>query len=111
AGKPGRLALQYWFFYAYNDWNDKHEGDWEMIQLDFNAGSAAEALTRKPTEVGYSQHTGAERADWGAAKLQIVGGTHPVVYPALGSHANYYSSNLHLGRSGAEGVGCDDTTG
>ena len=30
---PGRLALQYWLFYAYNDWNNLHEGDWEMIQL------------------------------------------------------------------------------
>jgi hypothetical protein len=110
-GKPGRLALQYWFFYVYNDWNDKHEGDWEMIQLDFRASSPAEALSRRPTEVGYSQHTGAERADWGADKLQLVGGTHPVVYPALGSHANYFTSNLHLGRSAAQGVGCDDTTG
>jgi hypothetical protein len=34
---PGKLALQYWFFYVFND---KHEGDWEMIQLDFNAASA-----------------------------------------------------------------------
>jgi hypothetical protein len=26
---PGKLALQYWFFYVFNDWNDTHEGDWE----------------------------------------------------------------------------------
>jgi hypothetical protein len=25
--RPGRLALQYWLFYAYNDWNNLHEGD------------------------------------------------------------------------------------
>ena len=30
---PGTLVLQYWFFWVFNDWNDKHEGDWEMIQL------------------------------------------------------------------------------
>src|SRR3954465_5405605 len=70
---PGQLALQYWLFYVYNDWNDKHEGDWEMIQLDFPAGSAAEALERKPTEVGFSQHEGGERATWGSDKLQVVG--------------------------------------
>jgi hypothetical protein len=87
-GYPNKLALQYWFFYVFNDFNDKHEGDWEMIQLDFDAPTAAEALTMKPALVGYSQHTGAESAHWGDSKLAIVGGTHPVVYPALGSHAN-----------------------
>ena len=24
-------------FYVYNDWNNLHEGDWEMIQLNFQA--------------------------------------------------------------------------
>jgi hypothetical protein len=110
-GYPGQLALQYWFFYVFNDFNDKHEGDWEMIQLDFRAANAKEALTRAPTEVGYSQHGGAERAGWDDGKLQRVGGTHPVVYPAAGSHANYFRPGLFLGRSAAEGVGCDDTVG
>lgn len=111
ARHPGQLALQYWFFYVYNDWNDKHEGDWEMIQLDFRAGSAQEALSGPPVAIGYSQHTGGESASWGADKLDVVGGTHPVVYPAMGSHANYFSSDLFLGRSAAQGVGCDDTVG
>jgi hypothetical protein len=106
---PGQLALQYWFFYLFNDFNDKHEGDWEMIQLDFDASTPAQALRTKPLLVGFSQHEGAESAHWGDSKLQIQGGTHPVVYPALGSHANYYTSALHLGRSAAQGVGCDDT--
>ncbi len=111
AAKPGRLVLQYWFFYVFNDFNNKHEGDWEMIQLVFPATSADEALGTPPTEVGYSQHDGAERAAWDASKLTIVDGTHPVVYPALGSHANYFGTALYLGRSAAQGVGCDDTNG
>ena len=78
---PGRLALQYWFFYVYNDWNNLHEGDWEMIQLDFDAANAGEALAKRPTSVGYSQHEGAEQATWGDDKLQLVDGTHPVVVP------------------------------
>jgi hypothetical protein len=106
---PGRLALQYWMFYVYNDWNNLHEGDWEMIQLNFDAASAAQALHRTPVEVGYSQHTGGERADWGDDKLEIVGGTHPVVYPASGSHAGFFDQALYLGASGSQGVGCDDT--
>ena len=94
---PGRLALQYWMFYVYNDWNNLHEGDWEMIQLNFDAASAAQALDETPVEVGYSQHTGGERAGWGDDKLEIVGGSHPVVYPASGSHAGFFDQALYLG--------------
>ncbi len=108
---PGKLALQYWFFYVFNDFNNKHEGDWEMIQLDFDANDAAEALRTEPTKVGYSSHEGAERADWGDDKLDLVDGTHPVVYPAAGSHANKYDAALFLGSSADAGVGCDDTRG
>jgi hypothetical protein len=106
---PGQIALQYWMFYVFNDWNNLHEGDWEMIQLNFDAPTAAQALQRMPVDVGYSQHEGAERATWGDSKLQTEGGTHPVVYPAAGSHAGFYDQALYLGASGAEGVGCDDT--
>jgi len=109
--RPGRLALQYWLFYAYNDWNNLHEGDWEMIQLLFAADNAREALAGRPTSVGYSQHEGAERASWGADKLELVGGTHPVVYPAAGSHANFFGDGLFLGSSADQGVGCDNTRG
>jgi hypothetical protein len=108
---PAKLALQYWFFYVFNDWNNLHEGDWEMIQLVFDASTAAEALGREPVEIGYSQHEGAERAGWGDDKLELVGGTHPVVHPADGSHANFFGEALYLGSSAEEGVGCDDTRG
>jgi hypothetical protein len=110
-GFPGKLALQYWFFYAFNDFNNTHEGDWEMIQLVFDASDAADALKSEPDEVGYSSHEGAERADWGDDKLEIVDGTHPVVYPAAGSHANKYTDALYVGSSAEAGVGCDDTQG
>jgi len=110
-GHPGKLALQYWFFYVFNDWNNLHEGDWEMIQLVFDAPTGAEALRTSPVEVGYSQHEGAERAGWDDSKLERSGGTHPVVHPADGSHANFYGEALYLGSSASEGVGCDDTRG
>jgi hypothetical protein len=110
-GHPGRLALQYWVFYAFNDWNNLHEGDWEMIQLVFEADDAREALSEDPTSVGYSQHEGAEEAEWGDDKLELVDGRHPVVYPAAGSHANFFEEALFLGNSADQGVGCDDTTG
>ncbi len=108
---PNRLALQYWLYYPFNDWNNTHEGDWEMIQLVFDAPDAEQALRQDPAEIGYSQHEGAEGGTWHNDKLELVGGTHPVVYPAAGSHANFYDSALFLGRSAEQGVGCDDTTG
>jgi hypothetical protein len=108
--RPGRLALQYWFFYAYNDWNNLHEGDWENVQLIFDAADARTALTQEPVSVGYSQHEGTERADWGDEKLDLVDGR-PVVYPAAGSHANFFDEALYLGSSAEQGVGCDDTRG
>src|SRR6476646_2302279 len=48
---PGELSLQYWLFYPFNDWNNKHEGDWEMIQLVFRAPDAHQALATKPFEL------------------------------------------------------------
>lgn len=108
---PDQLALQYWFFYVLNDWNNRHEGDWEMVQLNFDAATVAEALEQEPSAVGYSQHEGAERSGWSDGKLERVEKTHPVVYPAAGSHANYYGSAIYLGSSASTGVGCDDTSG
>jgi hypothetical protein len=111
AGRPGQLALQYWLFYVFNRFNNLHEGDWEMVQLVFDASDAAEALGEDPVAIGYSSHEGAERADWGEEKLEIVDGSHPVVYPAAGSHANKFTEALYIGSSAEQGVGCDDTQG
>jgi hypothetical protein len=107
---PGKLALQYWLYYVFNDWNNLHEGDWEMIQVVFDAADAREAADEDPVAVGYSQHEGAEGADWGDEKLKLVDGR-PVVYPAAGSHANFFDESLHVGSSAEQGVGCDDTRG
>ena len=111
AGRPGKLALQFWFFYVFNNFNNTHEGDWEMIQLVFDADDAREALAEEPVAVGYSSHEGAESAEWGEDKLELVDKTHPVVYPGAGSHANKYTEALYLGSSAEAGVGCDDTRG
>ena len=82
-----------------------------MIQLVFAARDAREAIDEEPESIGYSSHEGAERAEWGDDKLEVVEGTHPVVYPAAGSHANKFTEALYLGSSAEAGVGCDDTRG
>jgi hypothetical protein len=105
---PGKLAVGYWFYYTFNDFTDKHESDWEMAQVDFAASTPAEALQTGPYEVDLSQHAGGERSPWTDTKLQK-DGTHPVIYDATGSHANYFGDALYLGRGAREGFGCDDT--
>ena len=109
--RPGKVALQYWLFYPFNDFNNTHEGDWEMIQLNFDATDAADALDEQPSLVGYSAHEGATSSAWEGDKLEVVDGARPVLYPAAGSHANKYSAALWLGSSAEAGVGCDDTRG
>jgi len=109
-GRPGVVALQYWFFYPFNDFNNTHEGDWEMVQLNFEADDAASALGTTPAQVGFSAHEGATSSEWEDDTLEVVD-SRPVVYPAAGSHANKYSAALWLGSSAEAGVGCDDTRG
>jgi len=105
-----KLVLQYWIYWYFNDFNNKHESDWEGIQLIFDASTIEEALASDPVEVGYAQHEGGERADWTSSKLER-DGTHPVVYSSKGSHASYFGSALYIGRRGTQGFGCDNTDG
>ncbi len=106
---PGMLALQYWFWWVFNDWNDKHEGDWEMVQLLFEAEDAEQALTSAPVSTAFAQHEGSETALWTDPKLIRVD-DHLVVYPGQGSHAAYYTQSRWFGKSAAAGFGCDDTS-
>ena len=108
ADKPGYLAVQYWLYWYYNDWNDKHESDWEFTQVLFKADSVDEALRTDPVSVGYAQHTGGEVSEWTSDKLERED-THFVVYSSQGSHASYIEPALYLGRSASEGFGCDNT--
>jgi hypothetical protein len=104
------FVLQYWFFWYFNQFNDLHEGDWEGMQLSFEAETTAEALEEEPSEIIVFQHAGGERASWDDAKVQKEG-THPIVYPAAGSHATFYDSAVYIqnGQHGS-GVGCDNTS-
>ena len=110
ADEPDFVAVQYWLYWYYNDWNNTHESDWEFIQVLFEASSVDAALATEPVAVGYAQHEGGERADWDDDKLEREG-ARPVVYSSAGSHASYFDSAVFLGRSGSEGFGCDTTIG
>jgi hypothetical protein len=94
-------VIQYWLFYAYNNGplND-HQGDIEVVQVFLDASG-------NPTRALYSQHLAGENAAW--SDVETVG-THPVVYVAQGSHANYFRS--YQGKIGIENdvVGSDGLT-
>jgi hypothetical protein len=105
------FAIQYWLFYYYNDFNNTHEGDWEMVQVVFDVDTVQEALQTDPVEVGFAQHGGGEWAAWDDAKLDRRD-THPVVYVARGSHASQFDSAVYLGwGEDGTGFGCDNTDG
>ncbi|MBT8172165.1 Vps62-related protein, partial [Candidatus Bathyarchaeota archaeon] len=91
------IAIQYWFFYAFNPGSlNQHQGDWEMIEIILD-------LNETPLYAVYSQHHSGEMAEWN--DVEIVDDTHPIVYVALGSHANYF--RYYQGRLGTE----SDTVG
>ena len=73
----GRLAIEYWLLYLYNDFVDRHEGDWEGVTVFLDNGA--------PLGISYSQHQGRSWSAWPAALAD----DHPLVYVAAGSHANY----------------------
>jgi hypothetical protein len=96
AHDDGRIVLQYWSFY-YDDvysypfapegalWQ-AHEGDWEVVNVVL-------ADDETPLFVGYSQHCLGQRRAW--TDVKRFDGRHPIVYVALGSHANYFEPGLH----------------
>ncbi len=111
--EPGtdELALQYWMYYYFNDWNNDHESDWEMIMFFFDATSVEEALTMEPTRLIYAQHGGGERAKWDDGKLRLEDGR-PIVYSARGAHASFYEQGTFFGLAEqGTGFGCETTNG
>ena len=97
----GYVALQYWFFYAFNDWRSSfygvndHESDWEMITIYAVEDDEGEP---RPAWLAYSSHEfeGDDlRRRWDDPEVQLEG-EHPLVYVGAGSHANYYRPGEYL---------------
>ncbi|MCC6673748.1 MAG: hypothetical protein IT339_01015 [Thermomicrobiales bacterium] len=104
-----RVVVQYWLWWYFNDWNNLHEGDWEVVQVVFDAANVGDALQSEPMLYAYAQHGGGELAEPGDRKLRIVDG-HPSIYPAAGSHSTQYEQELYLGwGENGTGFGCDNT--
>lgn len=77
-------AVQYWFFYPYNDWVADHEGDWEHIDVHFVGNTPASAqIVRvvyyfhhryKRCEHVQGEHSGTD------FDCYVLDDTHPVVF-------------------------------
>lgn len=87
------IALQYWIFYPYDAYSPTvpagqiwqvHEGDWESVSVILDKQAT-------PLWLGLSRHSEGARRAWAAAPKR---GTHPLVYVALGSHANYFDAGV-----------------
>ncbi len=91
----GYICLQYWYFYAMNDWRstfkgvNDHEADWETatVYLAEQPGAAP-----RPAWVAFSSHDHAGdnlRRRWDDPELIRVG-DHPVLFPGAGSHSGAF---------------------
>ncbi|GAB4454657.1 MAG: hypothetical protein Kow0031_36560 [Anaerolineae bacterium] len=87
------LYLQYWFFYAYNDWGqaynglNDHEGDWESMILFFRLRDDGQPQ-EPPAYVAYATHESRIHKPWGHPDIETVG-NHVCGFIGAGSHATY----------------------
>jgi hypothetical protein len=92
---------QFWLWYLDNPWEllgfGRHEGDWELVQI----GCGDEAGDR-PALVTASQHRGGQKREFWSCEIRD---GRPVIYVALGSHANYFRAGDHDDLDSAGGGG------
>lgn len=90
----GYIVLQYWYFYAMNDWRstfggvNDHEADWEMACVYLSEGRGDPV----PEWVALSNHdfTGDDlRRRWDDPDLQRKG-LHPIGFAGAGSHSGAF---------------------
>jgi hypothetical protein len=94
--RGARIVVQYWLFYPYNHWSpvvpqssefwQVHEGDWEEISVLLDTRG-------RPLAAGVSRHCAGVRREWSKVPRR---GSRPVVYVALGSHANGFSAGTSV---------------
>ena len=80
-----RMVAQYWYAYFYNDFWNTHEMDFEVVMIIFKVSDN----DIQPTVCAYSAHMGGHWLPWSEVEKEDAT-THPMVYVANGSHANYF---------------------
>ena len=100
-------VFQYWYFYPYNDWWNKHEGDWQLINVVVTGVVVGvEYLFHEAhltyydddflRSLGYNLHRpkvkniSTHNPKFNPREeIRLSGLSHPIVYVGVGSHAAY----------------------
>ncbi|MEA2194793.1 MAG: hypothetical protein QOG42_1227 [Solirubrobacteraceae bacterium] len=90
----GRLWLQYWLWYFYNDYQlalgfGTHEGDWECVQFRMSPDGDV------PDVAVYAQHRHGEKRAWKDVEKLAGRPDTPDVNVCRGSHASYIEKGYH----------------
>ena len=81
-----RTVIQYWMNYYFNNHPMlSHEGDWELVEVELDAGM-------QPARVSASQHGYGKMRLWDDVTVRD---GHPVIFVGRGSHAGYFEDGLH----------------
>ncbi len=94
-------VLQYWYFYAYNNWRsgffgaNDHEADWEMVAIYLAPGDDDGWHPEWIAVTMHDAHGDDLRRRWDDPIVEKVG-THPLLYVAAGSHALYFQKGEYL---------------
>lgn len=108
----GWVALQYWYFFAYNDWRSRfdgvndHEADWEMVMVYLYEQADGSLVPRWVAYASHDHHGDDLRRRWDdRANFDLMRVTspaspdaeyHPVVYSGAGSHASYFKRGEYV---------------
>lgn len=83
--REDRLTIQYWYFYYFNDFWNRHQCDFELVGMHFKKDRSG---TFAPTGCVYGSHRGGSFRLWDDVAV-APGTTQPLAYVARGSHAFY----------------------
>ena len=98
----GWIALQYWFFYPFNNWRtgfygaNDHEADWEMVTVYLYEEPDGRLAPNWVAFASHDYHGDDLRRHWNDREELILEDGHPVVYVGAGSHASYFRRGEYL---------------
>lgn len=97
----GWVVLQYWYFYAFNNWRsgfygvNDHEADWEMVCVYLSTTAEGDYLPEWVAYASHDFHGDDLRRRWDDPELTKEG-EHPVIFAGAGSHASYFQQGEYL---------------